>query len=118
MGNAKIKTKYAFLLANETYSKCPKCSHSVRQIKIPIAIKFNFGQMMFLNKHCMYCKDCDLLIVNKNEINEPASSLHGRGITDKDYEVLGTVEKSLWKLGCKGRDNTKDIILFRERVEQ
>jgi len=117
MVNTNIEQKYAFLLAEKSYSKCPKCFNPTKQIKIPIAIKFNFGQMMFLNKQCGYCSNCDLLIINKHEVNEPASSLHDREITEKDYEILGTVETNLWKLGCKGRDNTKDIHPFKERVE-
>ncbi len=112
--NAK---RYRFILSGKTLSKCPKCSRPMKLIKIPIAIEFSWGQTMFLNNHCRFCKDCDLLIVNKNEVNEPASALHERAVSEKDYDIVGTVEKELWKLGCNGRDNTKDIHPFKEKLE-
>ena len=69
---------------------------------------------MFLNNHCRFCKDCDLLIVNKNEVNEPASALHERAVSEKDYDIVGTVEKSCGSLGAMEETTQKTFIHSRK----
>lgn len=108
------ETRYSFFLAEEALAKCPKCQRDIKMIKIPIAIELNFGPSLYINKHCMFCKNCDLLIVSKNEINEPLNRLYEKRITKNDYRITGTISKWRWRLGMGCPENT---IPFEKEVK-
>jgi 5-methylcytosine-specific restriction endonuclease McrA len=74
------------------------------QRKIPILIHVNPHHLIALNYTCRYCRDCDLLIAHKHEIEYYLTALfieQAPEVVGNDYLAIGTVEKSVWKEGLK-----------------
>jgi hypothetical protein len=83
------------------------------QRKIPILIHVNPHHLIALNYTCRFCRDCDLLIAHKHEIEHYLTTLFSQYHPDtigNDYLAIGTVEKSAWKEGLK-QNQAIDIFL-------
>lgn len=99
---SEVKEKHYFFLNpydGTAFTKCPKCEGKTKQRKIPLVIVLEKEKMfVFLNKTCKYCPCCDLLIARKSEMEEILKQLLKReSLDEKDYAVIGTQEKSLWR---------------------
>jgi hypothetical protein len=83
------------------------------QRKIPILIHVNPKHLIALNYTCRYCRDCDLLIAHKHEIEHYLTVLFSQMAPESignDYMAMGTVEKNAWKEGLK-QNQTIDKLL-------
>jgi 5-methylcytosine-specific restriction endonuclease McrA len=110
-----LPPKYSFMVnpyPEERVSRCPLCDCKTGQRKIPILIHVNPHHLIALNYTCRYCRDCDLLVAHKHEIEyyltalfiqqAPDAIRQRRGYANgNDYLAVGTVEKSVWKEGLK-----------------
>lgn len=121
----KIKLKqekyYFFLNPYKEYSfsKCPKCDNKTKQKKLPLTIMLEKEKNFFvINKTCKYCPNCDLLIVKKQEIKKLIKMFLGKIILrEKDYYVVGTQDKKVWRKGMNMNYDQKEqfsgITLFK-----
>ena len=87
------------------WTKCPQCDQKMHQRKLPLVIHHVEPISLFsLNKTCRYCPHCDLLIAHQNDIERIlASYFNDRQpkVIGKDYLVIGTLEKMVWKRGVQ-----------------
>jgi len=102
-----LKPKYSFILnpyPDRRISSCPLCEHKTGQRKIPLLINIDPSDFLALNYTCRYCKDCDLLIAHKHEIEHLLTNLfrqYDPEVIGNDYLIIGTVEKETWREGSK-----------------
>jgi hypothetical protein len=76
-------------------------------------IHVNPHHLIALNYTCRFCSDCDLLIVNKHEIEHYLTALFIRQAPEligNDYLAIGTVEKSAWKEGLKQNQTINQLL--------
>ena len=103
----RLKPKYSFILnpyPDRRISRCPLCEEKTGQRKIPLLIHIDPSHLIALNYTCRYCKDCDLLIAHKHEIEHLLTDLFLQfdpEVIGNDYLIFGTVEKKAWREGLK-----------------
>jgi hypothetical protein len=125
-----LPPKYSFMVnpyPEERVSRCPLCDRKTGQRKIPILIHVNPHHLIALNYTCRYCRDCDLLIAHKHEIEYYLMALfiqQAPEVVGNDYLAVGTVEKSVWKEGLKQQQsmnnflpNTSDFAKYYEELQ-
>lgn len=111
-----LPPKYSFMVnpyPEERVSRCPLCDRKTGQRKIPILIHVNPQHLIALNYTCRYCRDCDLLIAHKHEIEHYLTALFSQQAPDtigNDYLAIGTVEKSVWKEGLKQNQTINEFL--------
>lgn len=112
-----LKPKYSFILnpyPDRRISSCPLCEHKTGQRKIPLLINIALSDFLALNYTCRYCKDCDLLIAHKHEIEHILTAMFLEvepQIIGSDYLIIGTVEKETWRKGSKQPLSIKEMLL-------
>ncbi len=65
--------------------------------------------LMAIGRICHYCAKCGLIMVHQDELEEHLAyilSEIAQEVIGKNYMVIGTVEKSIWKSGLK-KNNSK-----------
>jgi len=105
MKSVKIPTKtrhYFFLNPYDdcAFTKCPKCDSKTKLRKFPLVIHIEPQQMLFLNKNCKYCLECDLIIVKKSEIEALLTAQFEKvnpSSIGNEYLVFGTLDRRDWK---------------------
>jgi hypothetical protein len=125
-----LPPKYSFMVnpyPDERVSRCPLCDRKTGQRKIPILIHVNPHHLIALNYTCRYCRDCDLLVAHKHEIEYYLTALFIQQAPDtigNDYLAVGTVEKSVWKEGLKQQQamneflpHTSDFATYYEELQ-
>ncbi len=111
-----LPPKYGFIVnpyPDERVSRCPLCDCKTGQRKIPILIHVNPKHLITLNYTCRYCRDCDLLIAHKHQIEHYLTVLFSQMAPDaigNDYLAIGTVEKSAWKEGLKQQQSIDKLL--------
>ena len=81
------------------------------QRKVPLVIHLEPNTLYALNKTCRYCRSCDLLIAHRDQIEALLKSFAGRGkVTEKDYLVLGTIDRAEWKRGAISVGEFRDYL--------
>jgi hypothetical protein len=111
-----LPPKYSFMVnpyPEERVSRCPLCDCKTGQRKIPILIHVNPHHLIALNYTCRYCRDCNLLIAHKHEIEYYLTALFIEQAPDtigNDYLAVGTVEKSVWKEGLKQNQTSNEFL--------
>lgn len=112
----RLPPKYGFIInpyPTERVSRCPLCDLKTGQRKIPILIHVNPKHLIALNYTCRYCRDCDLLIAHKHEIEHYLTALFSHQAPDvigNEYFAIGTVEKSAWKEGLKQQQSIDRLL--------
>lgn len=110
MNYGDMKKKYNFFLNQYTgyaFSKCPKCENKTKVRKLPLTIILTMEKMILnLNKTCKFCPYCDLIIARKKEIEDLLLSMTHKKLSEKDYFVMGTIERSIY-LKLKNRSSNK-----------
>ncbi len=113
-----LPPKYSFMVnpyPEERVSRCPLCDHKTGQRKIPILIHVNPQHLIALNYTCRFCRDCDLLIAHKHEIEHYLTVLFSQQapeVIGNDYLAVGSVEKSVWKEGLKQQQAMNDFLPY------
>ena len=102
-----LKPRYSFILnpyPDQRLSRCPFCEQKSGQRKIPLLIHIDPLDFVALNYTCRYCRDCDLLIAHKHEIEHLLTDLflqYDPKAIGNDYLIIGTMEKEAWRKGSK-----------------
>ncbi len=68
---------------------------------------------MALGKTCRFCTRCELIVVHQNELeHELTITLETRdpNAIGKEYTVLGTIDRKIWRRGLKGETHVIDEI--------
>ncbi|WP_019502485.1 hypothetical protein [Pseudanabaena sp. PCC 6802] len=111
-----LPPRYNFLLnpyPNERLWRCPHCEKKSGQRKLPLLIHVKPSNLIALNYTCRYCKDCDLLIGHKTEIEHLLTEIFRQRDPEaigNDYLIVGTVEKSTWREGLNHHQNIADML--------
>ncbi len=112
----KLHEKYRFFInpyPDMGFSNCPKCEKKTRQKKLPLTIELEKKKLFVnLNKTCRFCENCELLIAKKQEIETLLSRTFGEEITDKDYCIVGTLDKDCFTEGMSGPEDLDFINHF------
>lgn len=115
------KAKYELFLnpyLEYRFTKCPKCEKNTKERKHCLVIDYEDQQnksnrLISINKTCKFCEKCQLLIVDKKELEELLHQIVSAMDLEFDknsYFLFGTVDRKIWKLG-QGEDYaTKDFI--------
>ncbi len=85
---------------DQRFSRCPICGHKTGQRKLPLFINVDPKYTIALNYTCRYCKQCDLLIAHKHEIEHLLTTMFTQIDSDaigNEYLIIGTVEKKAWR---------------------
>lgn len=107
---------YSFALnpyPDQRVSRCPTCERKTGQRKLPLFIHINPKYPIVINYTCRYCKQCDLLIAHKHEIEHLLTTIFQRvtpGAIGNDYLIVGTVEKNAWREGLDHPKSTIEIM--------
>jgi hypothetical protein len=110
--------KYNFILnpyPDYRVSRCPFCENRAGQRKIPLLIHIEPSDYIALYYTCKYCKECDLLIAHKHEIEHLLTCIFLQNdpeVIGNNYMILGTVEKKAWREGMKQSKEIKEIIPY------
>ena len=97
----ELPTKYNFVFnpyPDDRLSRCPFCESKTGQRKRPLVIHIDPHQLISLNYTCRYCRDCDLLIAHKHEIEHLLTGIFMQlnpAAIGNNYLVIGTMEKKL-----------------------
>lgn len=103
----KLPPRYRFLLneyVDQRFSRCPGCGEKTGQRKLPLLIHVEPMNMVALNKTCRYCARCDILIAHHDELEEILSNMFDVRVPmkfDRDYFVLGTIDRKNWRDGLE-----------------
>lgn len=98
----KLKLKYKFFFnqyKDAAFTRCPKCNNMTKVRKLPFVIHLEkLRNFLSVNMECKLCPYCDLLIARAHEVENIVCSVLGKEDVDKsDYEVIGTLERKIWK---------------------
>ena len=98
-----LPARYSFALNSHVharFTKCPRCEAKTRVRKIPFVIHVDGVGLVVLRKTCRLCVKCELVIVQRAEI-EPliAASVGQAVVTQPQYLVVGTVNPRVWRRG-------------------
>ena len=102
----ELPPRYSFVLnphVRERFAKCPSCDASTRIRKLPLVVHVEHSggpRLVVLNKTCRLCLMCEMLIVDRVEL-ENVIIAAGLSATVKppDYVVLGTIDRRTWRRG-------------------
>jgi len=115
------KPKHDFYLnAYEFYkwSRCLTCDSKMKVRKFCLMIHYqeNLGappRMLSFNKSCKYCEKCDMIVVQKSEIEEHLkpiiAQLKMRFFPEK-YFIFGTISKKKWLTNQKFPKSPKEMM--------
>ena len=100
-----LPPRYSFMLnpyPDQRLSRCPQCEQTTRQRKLPLLIQIDPFHLIALNYTCRYCRECDLLLAHKHELEHLLTELFRQAdpsVIGNNYLIIGTVEKSVWREG-------------------
>ncbi|MCB0061729.1 MAG: hypothetical protein KDE19_06425 [Caldilineaceae bacterium] len=101
----KLPPQYNFIMnpyPDQRLTSCPQCGAKTGQRKRPLLIHIDPHQPVALNYTCRYCKQCDLLIAHKHEIEHLLTEMmrsQAPALIGNNYFIFGTVEKQGWQAG-------------------
>jgi hypothetical protein len=104
----KLPPQYSFILnpySDVRLSKCPKCDKLTHPRKFALFVHIDDWGPLALGKTCRYCSRCELIIAHQDELEaQLAHSLAAIAPEKigKDYLVLGTLDKKVWREGLEG----------------
>ena len=101
------KPRHLFMLnpyQEHALTRCPKCQGATKIRRHRLAVHIEPGHLLFLNKTCRYCEECDLIIAKKDEL-EPlinaACEVHDPATVGGEYLVIGTIDREDWRRFAK-----------------
>jgi YgiT-type zinc finger domain-containing protein len=111
----KVKRRHRFFLnahKGKAFSKCPICETSTKIHKFVFVINIKPKQLFLMNIPCRYCRECDLIIARKKEVEsimaDRLSQEKIEGIENK-YSVMGTLDTKDWMEGSSGALSPQEI---------
>ena len=94
------KYKYKFFLnpyTDQAFTRCPKCENKTKVRKLIFFIHVEPSQPVILNKTAKYCPYCELIIANKDELENMLYFIVEKinpEIIGNKYIVGGTIDKN------------------------
>ena len=104
----KLPARYCFLLNpwnDIRLSKCPQCRRATHTRKFSLLILIQGWGSIVLGKTCRYCTPCELIIAHQDELEGELAINKAQlpeNVLGRDYFVLGTMDKEVWKQGLRG----------------
>lgn len=104
-----LPARYSFILnphSDFRLSRCPKCEKPTHARKFPLFILIKDWGGFVLGKTCKYCTPCELIMVQQDELEHEmtiAAEKHCPEMIGSDYLVVGTMDRSKWKIGLDGK---------------
>ena len=98
---------------DQRFSICPSCGQRNGQRKLPLLIYIEPRYSICLNYTCRYCKQCDLLIAHKHDVEHILTNMFMQLDPDfigNEYLIIGTVEKKSWRENMKNPKGTGDML--------
>ena len=92
---------------------CPICRGRTLLRKIPLVVHVDPMQLVVLNKHCRYCRLCDLVMAHKDEVEAMLAAIFAQRAPDvigNDYLVIGTLDRADWSKTRKNAMTVPEII--------
>jgi hypothetical protein len=111
-----LPPQYSFMMnpyPDIRLTSCPICEGKTGQRKRPLLIHIDPHHLVALNYTCCYCKNCDLLIAHKHEIEHLLTAMMQRQapeVIGNDYLIMGTVEKPAWQASMQQQQTVNDIL--------
>jgi len=99
-GNSLQQPRHYFWLnpyREMAFTRCPKCERKTKVRKKRLAIDVLNKTLLLANVTNKYCPECDLIIINKDKIENMLSQLtcfDKRSIRPDDYFIFGTIGKT------------------------
>jgi hypothetical protein len=112
----ELPPRHGFMLnpyPDQRVSRCPLCKNKTGQRKLPLLIHVDPSHLIALNYTCRYCRECDLLIGHKPEIEHLLTELfrqRGPTVIGNKYLIIGTVEKGTWREGLAEPKAFDDVL--------
>ena len=113
---SKLPRKYNFVLnpyPEARLSRCPYCEKKTGQRKVPLFIHVDPTYPIALNYTCRYCKQCDLLIGHKHEIEHLLTQMFWQAdprVIGNEYLIMGTVDKKVWREGLTNPKSVAEVL--------
>ena len=101
-----LPPRYAFVLnahVGTKFTKCPRCDTRTNVRKLSLVIHVNGFGLVLLGKTCRLCLRCETLITHK------AESINCSSVSKRDYFVLGTVNRGMYRGGLSGAASLDDV---------
>lgn len=82
---------------------CPRCQIKTRARKFPLVVRINADYGLVIEKMCRFCTACELLVVHQDQLHVQLlfRLLLGPQRLSNDYQVVGTLESTVWKQGIE-----------------
>lgn len=99
-GNSLQQPRHYFWLNSYremAFTRCPKCERKTKVRKKRLAIDVLNKTLLLANVTNKYCQECDLIIINKDKIENMLSQLtyfDKRSILPDDYFIFGTIGRT------------------------
>ena len=96
----KQPPRYHFFLNTgkpRRFPTCPRCESTTRPREFTLVVNVNPGRCVVLEKTCPFCRNCDLLMVYRDELERQlATTLRERDpeAIGSDYLIRGTLDKA------------------------
>jgi hypothetical protein len=112
-----LPPRYSLLLnpyIDVRVSKCPKCDRPTHPRKFALFVVVKDQAPIILGMTCPYCTPCELVVIHEVELQaelaQPLALLPPRE-RRKQYLVVGTVDKKVWRQGMAGSGTPFDEVL-------
>lgn len=94
-------------------TSCPSCNKRTGQRKRALMIHIDPNQMVALNYTCRYCKECDLLIAHKHEIEHLLATMmkmRAPEFIGNNYLIIGILEQKAWKAAMQQERGVAEML--------
>jgi len=94
------------------FSSCPRCDAKTKIRKFYLAIHVEPALVVVLNKRCRFCEKCELLIVNKVELESlmvHAVERERPELVGNQYSVFGSFSRADGQAIARSRDHGKAV---------
>ena len=96
----KLKPRYLFFYNKYEWfraSKCLKCDKLTAHRKFAFLIHFENVGLLNFGLTSRYCSKCEFIILHQKDV--APEFLNKLGEKSKDFFIIGTVDKKVWKKG-------------------
>lgn len=109
----KLKPRYTFFYNKYEWfraSKCLKCNKLTAHRKFPFLIHFEKVGLIIYGLTSRYCSKCEFIVLHQKDVE--AEFQYKFGANGKDFFIIGTVDKKIWKKGLERKP-----LDFQELIE-
>ena len=107
----KLKPRYRFFYNKYEWfraSKCLKCNKLTAMRKFAFLIHFDKLNLISFGLTARYCSKCEFIILHQKDVE--AELAHKFGGSGKDFFIIGTVDKKVWKQGLEKTPDLEEVL--------